>query len=141
MRDECQALARIHTRVSDAISGYQELGRRGLGSTVPLAAAMAELHQRHRDSLLGMLSSRGCEPAPDGGFMALLHEGVMRPRDWIDDLDDDLPARLRDAEERIVGLYDEAIDAMRDSVPERFALAGQRGELTTRIAEVEKRAA
>lgn len=141
MRDECQALARVHTRVTDAIAGYDELARRGAMAGVPLAAAMSELHRCHKASLVGMLGSRGCEAGPDGRFLALLHEEAIRPRDWVDDLDADLPARLRGSEERILSLYDEAIATMRDSVPERSALAMQRTELSARMTELDRRAA
>ena len=140
MRDECQALARVHTRVSDAIAGYEEASRRG-SSNVRLASAMADLHRRHRRALMGMLATRGCEPSPDGGFVALVQEGAIRLRDWIDDLDGDLPDRLRRTEERILGFYDEAIDAVRDSAPERAALAVQRGELAAQLEGIERRAA
>ena len=88
-----------------------------------------------------MLGSRGCEPAPDGGFVALIQEGIIRFRDWIDDLDDDLPHRLRRTEDRIVGLYDEAIDAVRDSAPERSALVAQRNELAGALSDVDRQAA
>ena len=141
MRDECQALARVHTRVTDAIAGYEELGRRTAMPDAPLAAAMEDMHRRHRSGLEGMLASRGCEPSPDGSFLALVQEKIIRFRDWIDDLDDDIPARLRRTEERIVGLYDEAIDAMRDSAPERSALAAQRREIGVRLHDLDRRAA
>lgn len=143
MRDECQALARVHARVSNAIAGYDELERRSTGSTrMPgVAVAMKAMHLRHRKGVEGMLASRGCEPSPEGSFVALLQEGVIRFRDWIDDLDDDIPGRLLRTEERIVGLYDEAIDAFRNSAPERSALAEQRSEIAARIREAERRAA
>ena len=141
MRDECQALARVHARVSDAIAGYEEASRRGAAGTVRLASAMSDLHRRHQRGLKGMLASRGCEPSADGSFMALIHEGAIRLRDWVDDLDGDLSPRLRRTEERILGFYDEAIAALRDSAPERAALVVQRGELAAHLTEIERRAA
>ena len=141
MRDECQALARVHMRVSDALSGYDEIARREASGSLRLAAAMADLHRRHLRGLEGMLASRGCEPSPDGSFMALIHEGAIRLRDWVDDLDADLPHRIARTEQRIIGLYDEAVDALRDSAPERSALAAQRNELAVRFEEAERRAA
>ena len=141
MRDECQALARVHARVSNVISGYDEAARRGASRSVRLASATADLHRRHRRGLDGMLASRGCEPSPDGSFMALVQEGAIRLRDWVDDLDEDLPARIRRTEERVLGFYDEAIDALRDSGPERAALVVQRGELAAHLARIERRAA
>ncbi len=137
--DDGGPLAKLHTRVIDVIAGYEELRERAAPELIGLARSMLALHERHRDALADLMAARGHVPDGEGSFMSLVQEGVIRVRSWFEDLDAEILPRIREGEEALVELYDDAIANAGARRPEHAALTVQRAEIRSQIAEMEAR--
>lgn len=137
-RDD-RALAKVHTRVIDVIAGYEELVERAEPELRPLATTMLDLHRRHEQTLGQMLREHGHASDDEGSFMSIVQENVIRVRSWVDDLDAGVIPRIREGEEQLVELYDDAIASAAGRAPEREALTAQRADLETLIADMRSR--
>ena len=126
--------AKVHTRVLDVIHGYEELLERAEPDLAPLARRMLDLHRAHHEQLHLMLQERGHPPDDRGSFMSLVQENVMRVRSWFDDMDRELIPRIREGEESLVDLYDEAIEAGPAGDRDRGVLEAQKAALRAEIA-------
>ena len=127
--------AKVHARVVDVIRGYDKLVERAEPDLEPLARRMAALHRGHHEGLHMALEARGHPPDSEGSFMGLVQENVIRIRSWVDDLDAHVVPRIREGEEQLIELYDEAIEAAPAGDRDRGVLEAQRAELA---AEVER---
>ena len=125
--------AKVHTRVLDVIRGYEQLVERAEPDLRPLAARMLALHRAHHGELHLMLEGRGHAPDDSGSFMSLVQENVMRVRSWFDDMDRELIPRIREGEESLVEIYDEAIDAAPAGGGDRAVLERQKADLRAEI--------
>lgn len=125
--------AKVHTRVLDVIRGYEELVERAEPDLKPLAQRMLALHQAHHHELHLILEERGHPPDDRGSFMSLVQENVIRVRSWFDDMDRDVIPRVKEGEEQLVELYDEAIEAGPAGDRDRVRLEAQRAALAQEI--------
>ena len=128
--------AKVHTRVLDVIRGYEELAERAEPDLRPLAERMLALHRAHHEALHVMLEERGHPPSDRGSVMSLVQENVMRVRSWFDDMDRELIPRIREGEEQLIELYDEAIAAGPEGDRDRGLLADQRAALAREVARM-----
>ena len=128
--------AKVHTRVIDVIHGYEELAERAEPDLAPLAERMLALHRAHHAELHAMLAERGHSPDDQGSFMSLVQENVMRVRSWFDDMDRELIPRIREGEESLMGIYDEAIEAAPGGAQGRATLEAQRAALAEEVARM-----
>ena len=126
--------AKVHTRVLDVIHGYEELVERAEPDLKPLAERMLALHRSHHGELHLMLEERGHPPDDRGSFMSLVQENVMRVRSWFDDMDRALVPRIREGEQSLIELYDEAIEAGPAGDRDRATLEAQRASLRAEVA-------
>lgn len=108
--DNQEALCTLHTRVVDAARGHEEAV--GLAQDPVLSALFLDLreqHRRHAGELAVHMIARGIEPDTDGSFLQYVHKAILNVRSAIGGLDENALPGIRDGEERIIDLYDDAI--------------------------------
>lgn len=140
MMDDAQrtdTLTSLHTALVDSRNGYQEAladaGPRGLDG---LFREMIELRRRNIEELAGLIRSLGRQPDREGSFMSTVHRTVIKVRALFSELDERILPGLIDGEKRILGYYDEAVDAAA-GLPYRGTLERQRLELEQKIQRME----
>lgn len=110
MNDDREALSTLHTRLVDAAKGHDEAA--GLAEDAVLAALFRDLreqHRRHAGALAARMIAHGIEPDTDGSFLQYVHKAILNVRSAIGGLDENALSGIRDGEERILDLYDDAI--------------------------------
>jgi uncharacterized protein (TIGR02284 family) len=128
------ALASLHTRIVDALAGFETMVEKARPSFRPVAESFRNLHRVHADEVREMLLNFGKEPDDDGSIMATVNRTVVSLRSLVDDIDaDTLDAVLR-GETHVLDAFDEAIDAEDD----KARLREMRDELVALIVEVRK---
>ena len=129
--------AKVHTRVLDVIRGYEELVERAEPDLRPLAERMLALHRADHEGLHALLAARGHAPDDGGSLMSLVQENVIRVRSWFDDMDRDLIPRIREGEQSLIEIYDEAIAAAPADGEDRATLESQRARLSEAVAAMD----
>jgi uncharacterized protein (TIGR02284 family) len=141
MTERLDALTSLHTALIDSGKGYQaaleNADGKGLG---PLFRDMITLRGAHADEVSGILTRQGHKPSEDGSFMATVHWAVINVRALVTGLDESILPGLIDGEKRIVGYYDEAIEAAAGDTDIVPVLERQRGQVRAKIAEMQTRA-
>lgn len=108
--DGRQALSTLHSRIVDAAKGHEEGA--GLAEDPVIAAVfrdLRELHRRHAGELATCMIAKGIEPDTEGSFLQYVHKAVLNVRSATVGLDENVLPGIRDGEERILNLYDEAM--------------------------------
>lgn len=122
-------LSNLHTRIVDAAKGHDEAS--GLAEDAVLSALFRDLrdqHRRHAGELAARMMARGIEPDPDGSFLQYVHKAILNVRSVVGGLDEDALPGIRDGEERILELYDDALTATASDAELTTVLSRQRDE-------------
>jgi uncharacterized protein (TIGR02284 family) len=137
MANTFDEIEHLRTRLIDASSGYHEgadLAERA--DIVALFISLRDMHDRHAHVLSVMLAERGVEDDDDESLLAVVHKSILTVRALVTGLDENVIHGLIDGEERIITLYDRALDSLVNDAPLRATLAEQRAELEHRILEM-----
>ncbi len=114
---------KLHARLVDSLNGYETaLDRTEDASLRRFIEDIAALRREHAAQLGRALDEKGLEPQPEGGWMTVVHESIMKVRDAFGKLDDSAKDDILKGEQAILDLYDEAIEAL-DPAPEGKDLA------------------
>ena len=140
MTDKVDALTALHTALVDSRKGYEtaleNADGKGLG---PLFQDMITLRNTHASEIASALSAQGHAPDNDGSFMSTVHWAVINVRALVTGLDESILPGLIDGEKRIVGYYDEAIEASAGWEPVLVILRKQRSAVLAKIAAMQQR--
>jgi uncharacterized protein (TIGR02284 family) len=134
MTDATEALVTLQTRVIDASEGHAEGAERADDPT--MARVFQELHAMHKShaaTLGAALVARGVEPDTDGSFMQYVHKAVLSVRAAVGALGESAMPGVRDGEERILPLYDDALNLAPGDAELVALLKTQRGEVAEAI--------
>lgn len=131
------ALAALHTRIVDALAGFDTMVEKAEPEFRPVVTRFADLHRRHAAAVAAMLEGAA---GTEGGasFMSGVNRTVVTLRSWFDDIDDDVMAQVRNGEGHVLSSFDEAIVA--SSGARRSELEHLRGELEVLLEETAPRA-
>jgi uncharacterized protein (TIGR02284 family) len=81
-------LETLHTRLIDAISGYEEGAELAESpEIVGLFSRLRDMHGRHADDLAEVMLQRGLTPDDDESLLALVHQSILRVRSIVTGLD------------------------------------------------------
>lgn len=144
MSDYVDHLKSLHTTIVDASSGYDEalMDAEGKGLT-PLFREMMALHTAHANAIAGRLQALGEKVDGKGSFLSTIHRTVISIRSLFGGLDETILPGLIDGETRVLGYYDEALEATPAATGDTELLLSQRQTLDRKIQEMKtmKRAA
>lgn len=129
MNDDREALSTLHTRIVDAAKGHDDGA--GLAEDPAIAALFRDLRDRHRQhagELAARMMARGVEPDTDGSFLQYVHKAILNVRSAVGGLDENALSGIRDGEQRILDLYDDAIRGVASDADLVAMLSRQREE-------------
>lgn len=136
MADRIDTLKSLHTALVDSRKGYEEaVEDADAKALTPLFRDMIALRSEHAGQLARVLQGEGETVDDAGSFMAIVHRAVINIRSVITGLDESILPGLIDGEERILGYYDEALEA---SAAERALLVTQRLAVEQKIADMKR---
>ncbi len=134
MTDVTEPLVTLQTRVLDASEGAAAGAERSDDPT--MARVFQELHALHKmhAAALGVaLVARGVEPDADGSFLQYVHKAIIGVRAAVGALGEGAMPGVRDGEERILDLYDEALHTVIGDPELTGLLQSQRDALAAAI--------
>jgi uncharacterized protein (TIGR02284 family) len=106
---EClDLIAEVHTRVADAVKGYDKLVAKADTRLRPAAQELLDMHQGHEKELAQYLAEAGRDPAKDGTFFATLNRVAIEVRSWFDDISENVTEQIKEGEKHILDAYYEA---------------------------------
>lgn len=128
------ALAHLHTRTTDTLSGFQVMVDKAEPEFRPVAEQFQSVHDRHARQLTETLIRHGRQPDLDGSFMSGVNRVVVNLRAFFDEIDDDVMDQVRNGERHVIDAFDEAL---KEDLPdaERQEVAAMKAELTGLIDE------
>ena len=105
-----EVLASLHTKVVDAVTGYEEGAEIAKRANVgDLCAELRGVHLAHAHEIAGLLLARGERAEADGSLMGVVHKAVLNVRFSITADEQSLLPGLRDGEKRILEAYDDTL--------------------------------
>lgn len=104
------ALHQVRTGIEDVLSGYETLEERAEAEILPVVRKLNEMHLRHSAELQSRLDAIGDRAEDGGSIRGAVNKAVVTMRDWVSDLDADALPFIRDGEERLIGIYDDALE-------------------------------
>ena len=114
------AVADAHTALIDAVHGYDVMLEKAEAEISAILVKTREANQRQAEELHQFLVAQGRSPSDEGSFMSMVHEGVVRTRALIGDIDGDVLSAVADGERRLVSSYDDVLEKLvgsRESLP------------------------
>ena len=140
MSEHVDTLKSLHTALIDSRNGYEEALKDADGKGLtPLFRDMIALRNSDAAALGEQLVAMGEKFDGKGSFMTAVHRTVIGVRSLFTGLDESILPGLIDGEERIVGYYDDAIQASDLGASERATLVNQRKVLQAKIADMRQR--
>lgn len=127
------ALATLHTRIVDALAGFETMVDKAEPAFRPVAERFRTLHAHHAERIALMLSDAGRAPDDSGSFMSTLNRTVVSLRAFFDEIDEDVMESIRDGEKHVLDAFGEAIAAV--PAPRAEALSVLQAELSALLAE------
>jgi hypothetical protein len=103
------AIATLHTRSVDALTGYAKMVEKAEPAFRPVADAFRSLHARHADGLARMLADHGHAPDKDGSFMGMVNRTVVSLRAMFDTIDNDVLTAVHNGETHVLDAFDAAL--------------------------------
>lgn len=103
------ALHDVHTAVNDILAGYETMEERAEPEILVTIRNLREMHREHAAEIVQRLAELGETTGDDASFRGSVNKAVVTMRDWVSDLDADTLPFVRDGEERLLGIYEEAI--------------------------------
>jgi uncharacterized protein (TIGR02284 family) len=135
------ALEDLHTALVDAQNGYVTAAREAEDPALRrFFDDMAAWHEAAHGALRRALEARGRVADEDGSLMSTVHAAVISVRAAVLGLDEASLASFASGEERILGLYDEALRETSTDLAVARILAAQRHALARRVEEMKRRA-
>lgn len=130
------ALKTLHTALIDARAGYKDAKARADDRRTETLFVEADTgHRLAHDDIHARLLQLGEQPDEGGSFMSTIHEAVIAIRSAVTGLDDRTLPSFASGEERIIDLYDDAIEESAD--PDLVAsLRIHRAKLATLVAKM-----
>lgn len=110
------ALDQVHTAVKDVLAGYDTLLQRAEPDIRPTVQEFATMHERHASELANRLGQMGDAPDGDASIRGSVNKAAVTIRDWVSTLDENALSFVRDGEERLANIYD---DALQDWSPDQ----------------------
>ena len=137
-QNEAKALKKLHARLMDTKSGYEEGIRRAeRPSVVALFERLAGLRERHIATLNDLIAVKGLTPPRSGSFLGLVSKGAMLYRAAMGTIDRDISADIMAEESTIVALYEQTIGQLSLDTAAKDALTKQLAELREELAKTE----
>ncbi len=137
--ERIDALKTLHTSLIDTRNGYEEaIDQAKAGDHTNLFRDMAGLHTASGADLALQLTALGEAADTSGSFMTTVHRTVIDVRAFISGLGDSVLPSMISGEERILGTYDDAINASGSGFPEYQLLVSQRDALRMKVSEMER---
>ncbi|MEO1140308.1 MAG: DUF2383 domain-containing protein [Pseudomonadota bacterium] len=130
-------LAKLQVRITDTLAGYDEILKEAEPEIEPLMQRFTQAHQQHEAELSERLRSHGCAPDTDGSSFSLVQRAVIKTRAVFDDMDDDILHAVVRGEERIVRLYDDALNTAQ-TAEDTALLQMQREQVTDLLDEARR---
>ncbi len=123
-----EALAALQTRLKDTLAGFDEIQKKADMEIAGITAEFIAAHTAHELALSQRLVMLGREPDDDGSFFSTIQRLVIKTRAAFDDIDDDILPSVVRGEERVIDLYDDAINNATDAT-DKTMLNQQRDEV------------
>ncbi len=138
---ELSSAQKLHTKLIDAIHGYDEAIEHAEADVKGDLVAMKQRHTSHADELATAIRAHDGETSTQGSWMSTVQEAVMNVRAWLTGIDDGvLPAVVR-GERTLLEQYDTAISDTAEMVSLNTILRNQRADVETAVRSLEARAA
>ena len=137
---DTENLRKLHTRVVDALAGFEVMVDKAEPEFKPIATAFRDLHTQHAGSLTRHLAALGVAPDSDGSFFSMVNEAVVNLRALFDDIDADVMTNIRNGEDNVLAAFD---DAIADDLPAhiREPVVTMRNELVHLLEQATAQAA
>lgn len=107
--------------------------KRADGDLRPVAQRLHALHEAHAAELLTAMEEMGGHPEDTGSMMGAVHQAVATARDWFDALDTSAIPQIVKGEERLLKVYDSALEATEVRPELQEMLLAQRAALQAQI--------
>lgn len=137
--DDHEHLARLHLRLVDTLAGYDQILKSAEPDIRPLMVRFHDLHRTHEAALAARLRAHGGQPDEEGSFFSTVQWAVIKTREVLDEIDEDMLEAVVSGEERILALYETAI-ATATQVEDLALLDRQRAELAELTQTARERA-
>ena len=135
MTDKKSALKTLHTRLVDAVDGYEQALEKMEGPHKPLIERCLSERRASHAELHPQLAKDGIEVDEDGSTAAAIHRQVFNIRDAISGGDKGILAECARGDEHLLKAYDEAIEETNNQDIYGF-LTGQRAKVAGAIDEL-----
>ncbi|MCC5970585.1 MAG: DUF2383 domain-containing protein [Pararhodobacter sp.] len=109
------ALAELHTRLVDTISGFDKVVEKAEPGFRTIAEDFRTMHQRHSRAIGEMLARDGHDPSRDGSVFGAMNRGLVEMRSWFDTIDVNIMDALVQGEKHVLEGYEQAIVATKDA--------------------------
>ncbi|MCC5961952.1 MAG: DUF2383 domain-containing protein [Rhodobacteraceae bacterium] len=98
-------IAEVHTRVADAVKGYDKLVAKADTKLRPAAQELLDMHQSHEKELARYLAEAGRDPAKDGTFFATVNRVAIEVRSWFDVISENVIEQIKEGEKHVLDAY------------------------------------
>ncbi len=102
-------LHQIHTATNDVLEGYGVMLNRAEREIRPTIILLTQIHERHANAQRAALSNLGESADGDMSWQGTMNKAVITMRDWVSGLDEEALASVRQGEESLLDIYDEAM--------------------------------
>lgn len=109
------ALHDVQTAIKDVLAGYDTLEERAEPEILPIVRKLKDMHHRHSTDIARHLTDLGEHADDEASIRGSVNKAVVAMRDWVSDLDADALSFVRDGEERLMGIYDDALNDAGDT--------------------------
>ena len=132
------ALQQVQTGIKDVLAGYETLADRAEPEILPIVGDLKSMHYRHLADLEARLGRSGQQADDGASLRGSVNKAVVALRDWMSTLDRNALSFVRDGEERLMSIYDDAIrDLPAAEDPENHRLlTGQKQEIGDRVRQL-----
>lgn len=131
--DPTAALSQLSTELADTIKGFELLAERGAPELRDLSRELHEMHEAHAAEILNAVEKMGGRPEDEGAMVAAVRRSVETADGWIDRPERKALRQVVEAERRLLGSYDEALDATRGHPDMAGLIRCQRAIIAARI--------
>jgi uncharacterized protein (TIGR02284 family) len=139
---DTESLKSLHTVLIDAEKGYETATADAEAPEMKaIFERMAALHAKAHSDVHAILLAKGERPDESGSFLSVVHKTVISVRSAIKGLDHSSLPSFADGDERILGVFDKAIEGVGASDPALEVLRKDREALVAAISELKARAA